>query len=147
VNKNSLYTLAGSIWGLVGLFLMVRGGIMYQDAMATQNASQTAVAISIAASLILGAFKGRFVLSKTARRNKSRIDQLQGPVKLQQVYAKPFYFLIAGMIGLGILLRTFNESLGGYVVVAAIYCGIGLALIVSSMVYWKQDAPAAAEKN
>jgi hypothetical protein len=147
VNKNSLYTLAGSIWGLVGLFLVIRGAVMYQAAMETQNASQTAVMISIAIAVIIGVAKGKFVLSKTARRNKSRIESIEEPLKVHHVYAKSFYFLIAGMILLGVSLRHFNEYLGGYVVVAAIYCGIGLALMVSSLTYWKQDAQPAAEEN
>ncbi len=147
MNKNSLYALAGSIWGLVGLFLMIRGVTLYQTALETQNATQTALAISIAISIIVGVAKGRFVLSKTARRNKLRIENIEGPLKIHHVYAKSFYILIAGMILLGVSLRTFNEYLGGYVVVAAIYCGIGLALMVSSLIYWKQDAQPAVEEN
>jgi uncharacterized membrane protein len=148
VNKNSLYALAGSVWGLVGLFLMIRGVTMYQTALETQSATQTALAISIAISIIVGVAKGRFVLSKTARRNKSRIESIEGPLKVHHVYAKSFYFLIAGMILLGVSLRTFNEYLGGYVVVGGIYCGIGLALMVSSLTYWKRETqPAVVEEN
>ena len=147
MNKNSLYALAGSIWGLVGLFLIIRGVIMYQDALNTQNATQTALMIAITVSIILGVAKGRFVLSKTARRNKSRIESIEGPLKIHHVYAKSFYFLIAGMILLGVSLRTFNEYLGGYVVVGAIYCGIGLALMVSSLTYWKKETQLSTEKN
>ena len=147
MNKNSLYTLAGSIWGLVGLFLIVRGAGMYQAALDTQNATQTALMISIAIAVIIGVAKGKFVLSKTARRNKSRIDGIEGPLKVHHVYAKSFYFFIAGMILLGVSLRHFNEYLGGYVVVAAIYCGIGLALMVSSLTYWKKETQPAVEEN
>ncbi len=147
MNKNSLYALAGSLWALVGLFLIVRGAVMYQTALDTQNASQTALAVSITLSVLLGIIKGRFVLSKTARRNKSRIDSLEEPLKVHHVYTKSFYFLIAGMILLGVTLRTFNEYLGGYVVVAAIYCGIGLALMVSSLVYWKPNPQPVVEEN
>ena len=147
MNKNSLYALAGSIWGLVGLFLMIRGVMMYQVALETQNATQTALIISIVIATIIGVAKGKFVLSKTARRNKSRIESLEGPLKVHHVYAKSFYFLIAGMILLGVSLRTFNEYLGGYVVVAAIYCGIGLALMVSSLTYWKREPQPAVVEN
>lgn len=147
MNKNRLYTLAGTVWGLVGLFLVVRGAIMYQAALDTQNASQTALAVSIAVSIILGTVKGRFVLSKTARRNKSRIESIEEPLKIYHVYAKSFYILIIGMIGLGIALRTWNEYLGGYIVVGAIYCGIGLALMVSSLVYWKTEPQPVVEEN
>ena len=147
MNKNSLYALAGSVWGLVGLFLIIRGATMYQDALNTQNASQTALIISIAVAIVIGVAKGKFVLSKTARRNKSRIESIEGPLQVHHVYAKSFYFLIAGMILLGVSLRHFNEYLGGYVVVAGIYCGIGLALMVSSLTYWKTETQPAPEEN
>ena len=147
MNKHSLYALAGSIWGLVGLFLMVRGVLMYQIALETQNATQSALAIAITLSIIMGVAKGRFVLSKTARRNKSRIEKIEGPLKVHHVYAMSFYFLIAGMILLGVSLRAFNEYLGGYVVVGAIYCGIGLALMVSSLTYWKREPQPAVVEN
>lgn len=147
MNKNSLYALAGSIWGLVGLFMVIRGAAMYQTALETQNATETALAISIAISIIVGIAKGRFVLSKTARRNKSRIESIEGSLKIHHVYAKSFYFLIAGMILLGVSLRTFNEYLGGYVVVGAIYCGIGLALMVSSLTYWKREIQPTVKEN
>ena len=120
---------------------------MYQAALETQNATQTALMISIAIAIVIGVAKGKFVLSKTARRNKSRIESIEGPLQVHHVYAKSFYFLIAGMIALGITLRTFNEYLGGYVVVGTIYCGIGLALMVSSLTYWKTETPPTAEEN
>jgi len=147
VNKNSLYALAGSVWGLVGLFLIIRGAVMYQAALETQNATQTALMISIAIAIVIGVAKGKFVLSKTARRNKSRIESIEGPLQVHHVYAKSFYFLIAGMILLGVSMRHFNEYLGGYVVVAGIYCGIGLALMVSSLTYWKTETQPAPEEN
>ena len=83
-----------------------------------------------------GLIKGKFVLSKTAHRNKNRIYKLDDPVRLQDIFSKPIYFLIPMMMGFGVLLRSYNEYLGGYIVVGAIYCGIGMALIVSSRVYW-----------
>ena len=147
MNKNSLYALAGSIWGLVGLFLIIRGGFMYQDALNMQNATQTGLIISLVIAIIIGGAKGKFVLSKTARRNKSRIESIEGPLQIHHVYAKSFYILIAGMILLGVSLRHFNEYLGGYVVVAGIYCGIGLALMVSSLTYWKTENPPIAKEN
>jgi len=147
MNKSQLYNLAGSVWGVVGLFLTARGAWMYQQAMTEQQATQQAVIISIIVALIIGGAKGKFVLTKTARRNKTRIDQLAEPLKTHQVYDKAFYFFIIGMMALGFLLRTFNEFLGGYVVVAAIYCGIGVALMVSSLVYWKSPAPSTVEES
>jgi hypothetical protein len=51
------------------------------------------------------------------------------------------------MMALGFLLRTFNTYLGGYVVVAAVYCGIGMALIAASYVYWTNDQPTPVEEG
>ncbi|MBT5868796.1 MAG: hypothetical protein HOH38_08155 [Nitrospinaceae bacterium] len=141
MNKNSLISIAGGFWCVVGLFLIIRGFGLYQLAGQEQNATQIAITLSGITAGLIGLIKGKFVLSKTARKNKNRIHQLEDPVSIHQLFAKPFYILIPMMMGLGVLLRSYNEYLGGYVVVAAIYCGIGMALIVSSRTYWAPDAP------
>ena len=125
----------------MGLFLIIRGFGLYQLAGQEQNATQIAITLSGITAGLIGLIKGKFVLSKTARKNKNRIHQLEDPVSIHQLFAKPFYVLIPMMMGLGVLLRSYNEYLGGYVVVAAIYCGVGMALIVSSRTYWAPDAP------
>jgi hypothetical protein len=86
-------------------------------------------------------------VSKTARKNKARIHGLKDPVRIHQIFSKPFYFLIPMMMGLGVLLRSYNEYLGGYVVVAAIYCGIGMALIISSRTYWARESTPPSPEN
>jgi uncharacterized membrane protein len=140
LNKKSLISIAGGFWCVVGLFLIVRGFFLYQLARQEQNSTQVAILISGTVAGLIGLVKGKFVLSKTARKNKTRINELEEPVGIHQVFAKPFYFLIPMMMGFGILLRFYNEYLGGYVVVATIYCGIGMALIVSSRAYWMSDS-------
>ena len=125
----------------MGLFLIIRGFGLYQLAGQEQHATQIAITLSGITAGLIGLIKGKFVLSKTARKNKNRIHQLEDPVSIHQLFAKPFYVLIPMMMGLGVLLRSYNEYLGGYVVVAAIYCGVGMALIVSSRTYWAPDAP------
>ena len=77
MNKSQLYTLAGSIWGLVGLFLIYRGVGLYELAIQTQQATQQGIIISLIAGLVIGVAKGKFVLSKTARRNKLRIEKFE----------------------------------------------------------------------
>ena len=127
--------------------LVIRGFGLYQLAEMEQLATVIAITISGIVAGLIGLVKGKFVLSKTARRNKTRIHNLEDPVKLYNIFSKPFYFLIPMMMGLGILLRYFNEYLGGYIVVAAIYCGIGMALIVSSRIYWFSDAEILESEN
>ena len=113
---------------------------MYQLAGQEQHSTQVAIVLSGIIAAMIGLIKGKFVLSKTARKNKTRIHELEDPVHIHQIFAKPFYFFIPMMMGLGVLLRSYNEYLGGYVVVAAIYCGVGMALIVSSRAYWANGA-------
>ena len=136
LNKKRLTIIAGGLWCIIGLVLVVRGLSLYQLAEMEQHATKIAITISGIAAGFIGLIKGKFVLSKTAHRNKNRIYNLDDPVGLQDIFSKPFYFLIPLMMGLGVLLRAYNEYLGGYIVVAAIYCGIGMALIFSSRVYW-----------
>ncbi len=147
MNKNQLLNIAGGFWVFIGLFLIYRSAGLYQLAMNEQQSTLQAIGISVIAGMIIGGVKGKFVLVKTARKNKSHIEDLAGPLKIHHAFSKKFYFLIPGMILLGVLLRTFNEYLGGYVVVGAVYCGIGMALIVSSIPYWKANPEPLTEKN
>ena len=139
--------IAGAIWGVVGLVLVYKGSGLFQLAAQEQNATQTVIFGSLLAGLIVGSLKGFFVLSKTARKNKVRIQNLDAPVKIHHTFAKPFYGLIVGMMLLGFTLRTMNEYIGGYVVVAAIYCGVGLALIIGSRAYWQSEPNVATQDN
>ena len=147
MGKQRLLQIAGLIWIVVGLFLIYRGSGLYNLAVIEQNTSKETLIISIILGVVIGIIKGKFVLSKTALRNRNRINQLVPPLRIYQIFSGPFYGLIVGMMILGFLLREFNSYLGGYVVVASIYCGIGMALIAASSVYWKNDSLPPTEKE
>jgi hypothetical protein len=147
LGKQRLLKIAGLIWIVVGLFLIYRGSDLYNLAVIEQNTSKETLIISIILGVVIGIIKGKFVLSKTALRNRNRINQLVSPLSIHQIFSGPFYGLILGMMLLGFLLREFNSYLGGYVVVASIYCGIGMALIAASSVYWKNDPFPPTEKK
>ena len=147
MNKKRLITIAGGLWCIIGFFLIVSGMRLYQLAEMEQHATDIAITISGVIAGLIGLVKGKFVLSKTAHRNKNRIFKLDDPVKLQDIFSKPIYFLIPIMMGIGVLLRSYNEYLGGYIVVAAIYCGIGMALIISSRVYWLVESEIQEPKQ
>ena len=146
MDKQRLLQVAGLIWIIVGLFLIYRGSGLYNLAVIEQNTSKEALIISVILGVVIGILKGKFVLSKTALRNRNRINQLVPPLSIHRVFSGSFYGLTAGMMILGFLLREFNAYLGGYVVVASIYCGIGMALIAASNVYWKNDQLPSIEE-
>jgi len=146
LGKQRLLQVAGLIWIIVGLFLIYRSSGLYNLAIIEQNTGKGTLIISVILGVVIGIIKGKFVLSKTALRNRNRINQLVPPLSIHQIFSGAFYGLIAGMMVLGFLLREFNAYLGGYVVVASIYCGIGMALIVASSVYWKNDPLPPIEK-
>ena len=146
MDKQRLLQVAGLIWIIVGLFLIYRSSGLYNLAVIEQNTSKEALIISVILGVVIGILKGKFVLSKTALRNRNRINQLVPPLSIHHVFSGPFYGFIAGMMILGFLLREFNAYIGGYVVVASIYCGIGMALIAASSVYWKKDQLPPAEE-
>lgn len=139
--------IAGAIWVMVGLILFYKGSGLFQLAAQEQNTTQVVIFGSLMVGLIVGSLKGFFVLSKTAKKNKLRIQSLQAPVKIHHTFAKPFYGVIAGMMLLGFFLRTINQYIGGYVVVAAIYCGVGLALIIGSRSYWQSEPHVITQEN
>lgn len=147
MNKEQLKNIAGGLWIGTGLFLIYRSSLLYQLAAEEQRASGGGIALSILAGLAIGAIKGKFVLSKTARKNKSRIESLVAPLKIHDTFPKPFYGFIVAMAFFGVALRAYNGYLGGYIVVGALYCGIGAALIASSLVYWKKEPHPAIEKK
>ncbi len=144
MNHNQLFNVAGGIWGLVGVMMVIRGAGLFKLAVEQQHVSETALMSAIAISLVIGGAKGKFVFSKTAKNNKARISSLPEPLKIHQVYSAKFYFFIIGMMAFGFALRTYNEWVGGYVVVGAIYVGVGLALAVSSFFYWKPETGTVA---
>jgi len=146
MSKNSLISLAGMVWGLAGIFLLFRGVQLFGLALTEQGASREVMIFSGFLGLAFGGFKGKFILTRTARKNLGRIENLEGGLKPYHVFSPLFYGFIALMISLGVLLRMLNQYLGGYVVVAAIYCGIGLALLVGSTAYWAGRAKPVPEE-
>lgn len=135
----ALQYFAGLVWLAVGASLAVRGAGMLTHAREQSGQSWTLVAIVL--GLVLGALKGKYVLSMSARRNRDRIRKLRSP-KPWNVFGPKFYPLIGLMMGFGALLR-WSASAGhvNWAPVASLYLGIGAALTVSALVYFLPIPP------
>lgn len=134
-----LKQLAGAIWLMVGVTLLARSWPMLVDAHQDSGLGWTIFAA--VTGLLLGGVKGRYVLWKTARRNRRRLEALSA-APIWQVFTGKTWILVAGMIGLGLALRA-GAGAGWYAwaPVAGLYAGIGAALGVSSMAYFVTVPP------
>lgn len=134
IQPNKLKTLAGLIWVGVGIMLLARAVPMVDASSEQSGWTKTIVALVVGA--LLGAGKGKFVLSKTARRNKHRIDELE-QAYIWNVFSKNTWLLVALMVGFGLLLRG-GAAAGWFywAPIAGVYAGIGAAMLVSSLVYF-----------
>lgn len=136
---------SGFVWLAIGTFLLYKGLRLISDATLSSTSlcfrlkdffgtSQQAGVVLIAAGLLIGFLKGRFVLSKTVHRISSRIANLSLPIRFSDVYPFSYWILIASMITLGISLRFLPilVDVRGLIDVA-----IGSALMNGSMLYFR----------
>lgn len=126
--------LAGLIWGLVGVLLMLRGLAPYWLEIAEQSLG-AGVAL-LAASLLVGWAKGWFVLRRAAGRIIAHIETQQHDGRLWNLYPPRLLVVIPLMVLLGVGLRAgFGDSLPA--LVAAVYLGIGAALMASALPFFR----------
>ncbi|MDA1264203.1 MAG: ferrochelatase [Planctomycetota bacterium] len=124
--------VAAGIWILAGGMLAFRGGNMLLN---ESTASNPARVLATVIGLLIGWAKGEFVLSRSARRNRRRIEELRTPRALE-AFSLKFVVLIGIMIGFGAALKwSAREGYLGWVTVGALYVGIGAALLASSRAY------------
>ncbi len=157
VSHTFMIIFSGLIWFAMGLFLMSLGLNLVITSILSENLTtlkrplldffahllngydQGAI-IVIAFALIVGFFKGRFVLKKTVGRTIARIRALPNPAPFSQIYHKAYYLLIGLMACLGFILRFFPLDVRGAVDIA-----VGSALINGAILYLRHAIPSAKQ--
>lgn len=154
LHNKSMVIFSGVIWLCIGLMLLSIGTNLFIQGIAAIDESSTAAAsyplmkttselvgkAQIAAALLfslstcLGYFKGRYVLSRSAKRSISRIATLPSPSPIYQLYSPAYYLLLALMIGLGMSFKLLG--IGGEIR-AIIDVAVGSALISGSLEYFR----------
>jgi len=155
VSHTFMIILSGLIWLAIGVMLMSMGLNFIVKSILVENLvvlrrpvldffanilggyDQGAIAV-IALALIIGFFKGRFVLKKTVGRTIARIRALPNPAPLSQIYHKAYYLLIAVMMTLGFILKFVPLDIRGGVDVV-----VGSALINGAILYFRHARPVA----
>lgn len=128
MKQRSWIIFSGAVWILIGFMLMYKG-LQFLSLAQTEHKT-----LYMAIGLMIGFLKGRFVLVKTVRRVVMRIASLPSPIRYKDVYAPSYYFLILGMMGLGMLLKflPIGMEIRGMIDVA-----VGSALMNGAMFYFR----------
>jgi len=153
LSHSMLVFLSGLVWMIVGLWLLPLGlNLLLSDtqtglivdssrypligALAPYFGGwEQAALLLVAAGLLIGFFKGRYVLGKSAKRGIERIQSFPNPASLSKIYSPKYYILLGTMIGLGISIKLLGlaNDIRGFIDVA-----IGAALINGAVIYFRE---------
>lgn len=148
----TLIIISGMIWLTVGAFLLNLGIHFIVDSAQNTLAShqvhlpllnfltdwtgghERAAMFIVAVALMIGFFKGRYILAKSVNRLVTRIRSFPEPTPLLRIYSPTYYILLSSMILIGIGIKYLGVPLDirGMVDVA-----IGAALINGAMLYFR----------
>lgn len=136
---------SGFLWFAIGVSLLYKGLHFIAQAAFEPNSlsarmqgmfgsPQQASTVLIAAGLIIGYMKAKFVLSKTVRRVVARIASLPLPIRFKDVYSPSYWILILAMVGIGLTFRFLPIPLD---LRGAVDVAIGSALVNGAMLYFR----------
>jgi hypothetical protein len=150
LNHPALVFISGIIWFTVGLYLLALGLNLVTGMLIPGNAQNhyylldslasvfggrdQAALVIIASALLIGHFKGKYVLGKSARSGIERLLMMATPIHLSQLYSKKYYILLGSMVLLGMSIKFFGvpADFRGFVDIA-----IGSALINGALIYFR----------
>ena len=126
-HKHNLILLSGLLWSMAGIMLI--SIFLRWIHLLTSKQLIWALAIGIPVGIIKG-----WLFNKLSKKNIHRIRLLPKKVEWWKFQKASSYILIVLMMGTGITLRTTGVIEKKYL--APVYLGIGLALFISSIVYY-----------
>lgn len=124
--------LSGAIWLIVGWFLLSMGFYLLVLQPSLWSRELTLALVSL--GLVLGFIKGRFILSKTAKKAVEKILITSEPISFLQVYPPVYLGLMACMILLGMGLKWLEIASP---IRGVIDTAVGFALINASVIYFQ----------
>jgi hypothetical protein len=149
LSKTTWISISGVIWFVIGVGLLTLGlnFIVYKAQIDTQETTSLiaklapiaggrdqAALVLVLIGLMVGFFKGRFVLGKTVKRVCEHIVKLPTPIKITQVYSKMYILLICSMILLGMSMKWLGLPME---IRGAIDVAIGSALMNGAVAYFR----------
>lgn len=147
LSHKTLIYISGLVWLGVG-FMLLRIGLnllLIPDpynlstpllTYFSANFGSYAVALNLllATALLIGYFKGKFVLGKSARKGVERIATFPNPTHFSNIYSSKYYILLGSMIFIGMSIKYLGipTDIRGLIDIA-----IGVALLTGGMVYFR----------
>ncbi len=132
----TLKILAALVWYAGGLILLFKGSMVLLDAEALDPNRGWPI-YALFTGCILGLIKAKYIFCKSGEKNLARINKLGNP-KLWQFYTPGFFLLLFIMISAGVVLMSLaQDSYSGMISVGGLNIAIATALLVSSIVFWK----------
>ena len=139
VSTRSLKILVALVWYVGGTILLLKGRslLIEADALKPEEGWPWLAAV---AGLFLGGLKAKFLFNRSCQRNLDRIAALNRP-RVWQFFRPGFFVILTVMILIGATLsRLAHNNYPFLIGVAMLDIGIGIALLGSSYVFWKQKA-------
>ena len=136
-STRTLKLLASLVWYSGAIILSFKSMIMLTEAQAI-NPGQTRTWLTVAAGLLFGAIKAKYLFTKVCIKNLNRIDALKKP-KLWDFYRLRFFIFLLTMIVMGNFIS--HHAHGHYsmlVNMALIEISLATALLGSSFCFWKK---------
>jgi len=132
-----LKILAGLIWYIGGIVLLLKGKSLISQALLINAAQLWPFAIA-GLGIIIGVLKARYLFIKNGRRNLARINALSNP-KLWQFFRLRFFIFLTLMIITGALLSAAAQNNYHFLLaVAGLDFSLATALFISGYVYFEK---------
>ncbi len=139
VSARSLRILAALLWYIGSIILLLKGAslLIEADVLKPEEGWPWQVAVL---GMLLGGLKARFIFNKSCQKNLDRIAALDQP-RLWQFFRIRFFAALMLMVIVGVTLsRLAQNNYAMLISVALLDVSIGIALLGSSYVFWKQKA-------
>ncbi len=138
MHKHKLVLASGIVWTLAGLMLL-SFVLRWTDILTTKQ-----LMWALVIGVPIGLLKSK-IFWNVSKKNIERILRLPERVGIWRFQTLTSYLLIAFMMGFGITMRTTGWIHKKYL--APVYIGIGLALFISSFIYYIQYFRLATAKQ
>ena len=146
VTKLTLIVLAALVWYSVGIALLFKGSALIKNAYVI-DAQSLWIMTAPLLGIIAGLLKGKFLFSKSCRKNIQRIQSLTSP-RLWQCFRPGMVLFLAIIIPTGAWMSRAAAGNFTYLcLVGALDLSISFALLTSGMVFLQLKAFSPLEAN